>query len=180
MQVILHLGGGGEGGSWNARYIGLAFGGGRGWGERGDASASCEKRKTNTSILISFVSILSKSFFIQLNFELRKDNILNYYILCGPTIAKVFEPNFNNSNRLAGGQPASPQIYLALAFGGGGRGRGWNARYIGLAFGGRGERATQMQVNLHFSFKNQPQIDAFSIPAARGIASQSSRRSCQV
>ena len=127
-------------------------------GERGDASASCEKRKTNTSILISFVSILSKSFFIQLNFELRKDNILNYYILCGPTIAKVFEPNFNNSNRLAGGQPASPQIHLALALVcGGGKGKGLECKVHWPCIWG-GEGATQMQVNLHFSFKNQPLI----------------------
>ena len=38
----------------------------------------------------------------------------------------------------------------------GGKGEMHNARYIGLAFGGGGEGATQMQVNLHFSFKNQP------------------------
>ena len=132
--------GGGGGGVGMQGTLALHLGGGGG-GERGDASASCEKRKTNTSILISFVSILSKSFFIQLNFELRKDNILNYYILCGPTIAKVFEPNFNNSNRLAGGQPASPQIYLALAFWEG-EGKGleckvhWPCIFVGGSGGG--------------------------------------------
>ena len=49
---------------------------------------------------------------------------------------------------------------------GGGRGRGWNARYIGLAFGGGGEGATQMQVNLHFSFKKQP-LNIFSAGGGR-------------
>ena len=145
MQVILHLG---EGGSWNARYIGLAFGGGRG-GERGDASASCEKRKTNTSILISFVSFVQIIFY-PIKFQIQKGQHFNLLFFVGQQLQKYWipsagrswvEPNFNNSNRLAGGQPASPQIYLALAFGGEGRGRGWNARYIGLAFlgGWRGQ-----------------------------------------
>ena len=151
MQVILHWGR--RGGSWNARYIGLAFGGGEG-GERGDASASCEKRKTNTSILISFVSILSKSFFIQLNLELRKESILNYYIFCGPTIARVFEPNFNNSNRLAGGQPASPQIYLALAFGGGGEGKGLECKVHWPCIGGGWRGQPKCKITCIYQIKN--------------------------
>ena len=111
-------------------------------GERGDASASCEKRKTNTSILISFVSFVQIIFY-PIKFQIQKGQHFNLLFFVGQQLQKYWippagrswvEPNFNNSNRLAGGQPASPQIYLALALGG-------------------AEGATRMQVNLHFSFK---------------------------
>ena len=141
MQVILHWGWGGRGGSWNARYIGLAFGGGRG-GERGDASASCEKRKTNASILISFVSFVQIIFY-PIKFQIQKGQHFNLLFFVGQQLQKYWippagrswvEPNFNNSNRLAGGQPASPQIYLALAFGGGRGGGNPNASELAFFF----------------------------------------------
>ena len=157
MQVILHLGGGrGEVGMQGTLALHLGGGGG---GGRGDASASCEKRKTNASILISFVSFVQIIFY-PIKFQIQKGQHFNLLFFVGQQLQKYWippagrswvEPNFNNSNRLAGGQPASPQIYLALAFGGGGEGVGMQGT-LALHLGG-GEGATQMQVNLHFSFK---------------------------
>ena len=125
----------------NASYLALGVGGvgmqgtlalhlGGEGGERGDASASCEKRKTNASILISFVSFVQIIFY-PIKFQIQKGQHFNLLFFVGQQLQKYWipsagrswvEPNFNNSNRLAGGQPASPQIYLALAFGREGKG----------------------------------------------------------
>ena len=124
MQVVLHWGGGGDA---QCKVHWPCIWGGEGAGERGDASASCEKRKTNASILISFVSFVQIIFY-PIKFQIQKGQHVDSLFFVGQQSQKYWippagrswvEPNFNNSNRLAGGQPASPQIYLALAFGGG-------------------------------------------------------------
>ena len=139
MQVILHLGGGG--GEW----------------ERGDASASCEKRKTNTSTFILFVSFVQIIFY-PIKFQIQKGQHFNLLFFVGQQLQKYWippagrswvEPNFNNSNRLAGGQPASPQIYLALAFGEGGKGKGLECKVHwpciwGGRWGGEGRRKRKL------------------------------------
>ena len=137
MQVVLHFffgGGRGRVGMQGTLALHLEGGEGRCKRKLWKAQIQYDPSKINLiKIFTSFLSILIQVIFYPIRFQIKKGKHFNLLFFAGQQLQKYslppagsswVEPKFNNSNRLAGGQPASHQIHLALAFGGGRGGKG--------------------------------------------------------